>query len=69
MKAAAEINEGKSTAADFDVDLPTGRQNTGSVELGLVIWGGCFYSYQKKVKTAPKFEAADLYDAWILQAE
>ena len=24
MKAAAEINEGKATAADFDVDLPTG---------------------------------------------
>merc|ERR1712211_61899 len=25
VKAAAEINEGKATAADFDVDLPTGR--------------------------------------------
>ena len=25
MKAAAEINEGKATAADFDVDLPTGQ--------------------------------------------
>ena len=24
VKAAAEINEGKATAADFDVDLPTG---------------------------------------------
>ena len=25
VKAASEINEGKSTAADFDVDLPTGQ--------------------------------------------
>ena len=25
VKAAAEINEGKATAADFDVDLPTGQ--------------------------------------------
>ena len=25
VKAAAEINEGRATAAEFDADLPTGR--------------------------------------------
>ena len=29
VKAAAEINEGKATAADFDVDLPTGEKHSG----------------------------------------
>ena len=38
VKAAAEINEGKATAADFDVDLPTGENILHPTYLFI---GGC----------------------------
>ena len=51
VKAAAEINDGKATAADFDIDLPTGQH----------IIGGPLIKLSKSDENHTEFEAADFH--------